>query len=396
MNALRGIFIAGFLARLGMSLARHDPWLPGGDSGAFVNMGLWIFQGIGDAHTNHAPVYSFFLYLFYTLPQQSLVIAFMAQSLVGACASLLVYRLCHAWTSEKAALLAAALVAFDPFLIYFSSLFLSETLFTTLLLAGLVYLFKVKELPTLKNAFASGVLLSLGALCRSVLSPFLPLFVVAIVYLTPDTLRKTGRLIVSFVIGVFIPMALWSLVVHHKTGHWLLVSAQKGWVIYEGLNPDFDSEDGVKRWIAGMRTQVAENNLVDPVKQDAYFMEKSISHVRQYPVQTMKLMTRKIFKFWRLYPYFSYSNKVRIISAIFMSFLIFFSLYGLWVGGLRTTSGQLAPESVTLVAFVILYTLANTITWTQIRYRVPLHPIVSIFCARGVLLWAKNRKLLPS
>ena len=61
----------------------------------------------------------------------------LAQALLDTSTVLAIYLLARRFREERGALVAAAIVAVNPFLIYFSGLVLSETLFTAMLAWGL-------------------------------------------------------------------------------------------------------------------------------------------------------------------------------------------------------------------------------------------------------------------
>ncbi len=382
-TAINFLFLIAFGARVAAAFLLKNPWPAGGDASAYVQMGEWLMRHGSVPVLDHPPVYSVFLFFTYTLPHHSVAFALAMQSLVGALCAVMTYGLCASWTTEKTALGAAAIVAVDPFLIYFSTLFLSETLFTFLMLAGFCGLIDLERSPAPARAFLSGALFSVAALCRSILTPLLPLLALSLFFLTKTAAPRRRRLFLAFVCGVALPLTAWSFFLHQKTGQWVLVSAQKGWNSYEGLNPNFDNEGALQQWRDGMRAEVKRLDLHGPVEIDQYYWNKTLHIIRTQPGRTLLQMSRKIFKFWRFVPYFSYSGKERIISAIFMSFLVPFSLFGAWAAW-KNERGFTWPAGL-LISFVALYTLVNTITWTQIRYRVPIHPIVAIFCALGLV-----------
>src|SRR3954465_841688 len=62
------------------------------------------------------------------------------QAIIDTSTVLAAYLLARRWLTKGASLLAAAAVALNPFMIYFSGLVLSETLYTSLLIWGCVLL----------------------------------------------------------------------------------------------------------------------------------------------------------------------------------------------------------------------------------------------------------------
>ncbi len=75
-------------------------------------------------------------------------IARAAQAMIDSLTVLAVYLLARRWLDRRTSLIAAAIVAVNPFLIYFSGLILSETLFTAMLAWGMVLLAGILKTPS--------------------------------------------------------------------------------------------------------------------------------------------------------------------------------------------------------------------------------------------------------
>ena len=75
---------------------------------------------------------------------------------------LAVFLLARRWLSYNASVIAAALVAFNPFLVYFSSLVLTETLFTAMLAWGMFFITSQRTFPWLTG----GIILAASTLVR--------------------------------------------------------------------------------------------------------------------------------------------------------------------------------------------------------------------------------------
>ena len=90
----------------------------------------------------------------------------IVQAVLDTSTVLAVYLLARRWLSHHASVVAAALVAFNPFLVYFSALILTETLFTTMLAWGMLLITSSRALPWLIGAIllAGSILVRPGAL----------------------------------------------------------------------------------------------------------------------------------------------------------------------------------------------------------------------------------------
>lgn len=318
-----------------------------------------------------------------------------AQIILGALTLLLMYKLIVRGFGKNIALSTTIISAVDPFLVYFSAEILSETLFIFLLISSLLLLDISFNKNNLSVAFATGIIIGLGNLTRAIfLGYVLMLTFIYTALLIPVSLRNDSikKIIITIVIitGIFASMLPWIIRNYKASGKFILVSIQKGWTMYEGLNPDFDNPDAIKTWQAKM---AEESNVMDTAKMDAmakdeYFLNKSKESILSDPFGFSKLAIRKFLKFWRIYPYHPYSFKEKMVSLLFFAPLLIMAVAGFVI--------TLNKWRILLPFYVLIlyFSLMAMVFWTQIRYRVPLHPILALFAALGIhhLYQATNRK----
>jgi 4-amino-4-deoxy-L-arabinose transferase-like glycosyltransferase len=375
------LILAVIVIRFAYGLWRDQPFAMGGDAEHYMHTAEEYLGRREGLTLTRPPVYPFFLALIYVLPNYSLPVALAAQTLISGLTVWFAFQLAGLLGFRRAGWIAAFFAAADPFHLFFSSIFLSETLFTCLLAGGLVLLIRGRERDSFGTLLAAGLVFGTAALTRSVILPFFGLFCAALL-IGPRPPARRALQAVCLAVGIALPLMAWATVLHHKTGHWVAVSVQKGWNSYEGLNENFEDPDAILRWQNAMGAEAMALGLHDPVKRDAYFWGKTKAFMREHPGRMAKLMVRKFLKFWRLYPYFPYSGTQRIISAIFMTPLILLALFGVY-GVAAQRQGNVWAQLL-LVLFILGYALLNTITWTQIRYRIPLHPLLGVWAAIGL------------
>ena len=142
------LFVA-FLLRLGWGFTRASDaaaieQLP--DQREYLELSDNLLHGRGfhfydprfesDVFAYRTPGYPLFLAACGSSPR----VARMAQAFIDTSTVLAVYLLSRRWLTAGQSLFAAMLVALNPFLIYFSGLILSETLFTAMLTWGMLLL----------------------------------------------------------------------------------------------------------------------------------------------------------------------------------------------------------------------------------------------------------------
>ncbi|MBV7340258.1 hypothetical protein KFU94_71050 [Chloroflexi bacterium TSY] len=93
---------------------------------------------------------------------------------------------------------------------------------------------------------------------------------------------------------------------------------------------------------------------------------------------------REYFKFWPSADSNLYSNIARVSS---FGLLLPFMLYGLWrtfIYDWKSLSTHQRSVITTLSLFMLIYTTVHLLTWTLVRYRLPVDAILVIFAAIGL------------
>ena len=124
------------------------------------------------------PVYPLFVATCYAVAGPNPAVVAGAQLVLGVGGCLLAYWTGAMLFGRRAAVVAAVLLALDPLSARYAALLLSETLFTTLFLAGLLLTAVHHRRPGVKVACGIGVCLGLAILCRPI-AVFWPLVVAA-------------------------------------------------------------------------------------------------------------------------------------------------------------------------------------------------------------------------
>lgn len=386
-RAIRYILLGGFALRFACAAWRHQPIAPGGDAETYLGMAQAFafgrFPGQG-----HPPVFPLFLSLTYWRLGQNILLTLFIQSCVSAALIAMVYRIGTELGGEFAGLSAAAWVAVDPFLLFYNSVFLSETLFTTLLMTTFVLLLRTLKNASSSSAWICGLCLGTATLCRGILLPCIPFFPLSMIGYIRGPFRRRWLPALFCLAGVAFLLGGWSVYVHYYTGHWLMVDSHKGENMYWAIDPQLNNLAAEQQYLTAMKQDIARQGLKDPLEIDAYLMNKAMDWIRHHPGQYLVLMIRKFFKFWSLVPHREiYSPSQRLISIMFMLPLMLMAVAGL---GVEFQNRPWPPIAVMILGFIGIYTLANIIIWTEIRYRVPIDPFLEIFA--GAFIAQKIKK----
>jgi 4-amino-4-deoxy-L-arabinose transferase-like glycosyltransferase len=295
----------------------------------------------------------------------------LLQALLDASTVLAVYLLAQQIGRQPAiAIYAAIFVAVDPFLIYFTGLILSETLFTALLIWAILLMVRRKAVP-------AAILLLLAVLVRPsaiLLAPMLSLFV------SPNRLRQLLIVIVVMLIGLF----PWAWRNHRLLGEFIWTTTNSGITLYDGFNPIATGASD-QRFI----TQMPQLQPMNEVERSRYLQQAARLWIGEHLSDLPKLTVIKIARTWSPIPLSSEFSKpsYRIISAAYTLPVDVLLLIGLFTKSLSRR------DKMMLMLPAIYFTILCVFSVGSLRYRVPVAPLLAVIAGAGVA--DLKQRLLP-
>jgi 4-amino-4-deoxy-L-arabinose transferase-like glycosyltransferase len=189
------IATVAFLIRL-LHVFSYDP-IPISDMAVFVEMAVnrLTFAHLFDksGFCPYPPGYALFIKPFYLLldPETARRGIQIAQAALGAWTCVLIHRLATLLHSRRAGIVAALLACFYPHYLFYTSSFMSETLFIAAYDAALLLLLRAGLKPGARRAYGAGVATGIAALVRPAGLSLLPAAIWAAWGSAPD---RRGRL----------------------------------------------------------------------------------------------------------------------------------------------------------------------------------------------------------
>ena len=126
---------------------------------------------------------------------------------------------------------------------------------------------------------------------------------------------------------------------------------------------------------------------LNEAKLDKALLSLGIQFVLDDPVRFILLSISRIKEYIKFWPS-SDSGLISNISRVgSFGITLPFILYGLWLEATRVWKSQTSTERwsvVLLLCFALVYTSIHLISWTLIRYRLPVDAILLIFAALGI------------
>ncbi|GAC1450672.1 MAG: hypothetical protein NVSMB9_35270 [Isosphaeraceae bacterium] len=271
-------------------------------------------------------------------------------------------------------LIAAALTAFDPFVVMNSAFVLSEALFLPLFLLaqwGLAVLWTPgnggRTSPTTRLGAAGWALLTGGVsgaaiLVRPSWALYVPLALALWVILSGSRWRVALGRATLVVLGLTLVMSPWWVRNARLYGKFVPTAIWMGASLYDGLNPRASGESDMsflgdpEFWPLGEE------------EQDALLRARAIDFVREHPGQALRLSAIKAARFLSPWPNarMFHSPALAIVSVLFT--LPQFALIALGVWDRRRD-----PRTLVLLALPLLYVFTLHLVFvSSMRYRVPV------------------------
>lgn len=361
---------------------------------------LWWPITPANAPTAHwSFLYTFYLVFVYSLFGPNPIIGRILQAIiVGILHPYIVYRIGEKVFSKNVGLAAAAITAVYVYFFYYDAALMTEPFYITAILFSLFFSMQLVENVDKKQdirlGIALGISIGITVLLRQVfllMIPFLFLWIWTVRFRRSRSLPIVSTALTFILIVLFIlPFSLYN---YSRFGRFVLLNTNSGYAFFWGNNPIYGTKFIPILPTATYREMIpAEVRHLDEAALDSELLKRGIQFVMNDPKRYILLSLSRIppyFMFW----YSSDSSMLSNISRI-GSFGIFlpFMLYGLVLGakksalekGNRFLNLLTSPEGL-LMIFSSVYSGIHILTWTLIRYRLPVDAVLIPFAGLALM-----------
>lgn len=267
-------------------------------------------------------------------------------------------------------LVAALLVALNPFSIYFASLILTETLFTSLLVWGTLLL-----LTGGTRVFVVGI----GVLAVSVLvrpgAVALPVVLATVAAMSRTTLPRVPAALTAAVLTAAV-LAPWAYRNHKLLNDWVWTTTNAGFTAYDGFGPHADGRSDQARFIPAMPEL---GDLTETQRNDYLLKLAAQSGRRTDP----SLAAAKLLRTWSPFPLSEghRSTGTIVVGVAYCGVAWSLALLGLFRGPKLMGAGG----RVTLFVPAVYLTLSAIASVGSLRYRLPAEPLLAVLAAGGAI-----------
>ncbi len=290
---------------------------------------------------------------------------------------------------QKIGLAAAAVGAVYIYLFYYSAALITESFY----ICGILWTFdltiRIARTPEtkLRHWLLLGLAIGVTVLLRQLFMLFLP-FLLA--WLWWAKRPKPSHLLIP--LAVLAAMMLpWTARNYLAFGKIVPLNTNSGFAFYWGNHPRYGarfipilpSEEYIKMIPRDLRAQG-----LNEAEMDSALLKEAVRIILADPGRYVLLSASRIptyFTFWPSPDSGMASNLSRLFSfALFLPAMVYGLVLSL-AAPYRSRRERLASPLTLLYLFMLAYTAVHLLTWTLIRYRVPVDAVLIIFAGLGIV-----------
>lgn len=293
-------------------------------------------------------------------------------------------------------LVAAAISAGYAYFVYYSAALMTEPFYITAILGAIYLAIRLTDAVAApdgsqrtpwKLALALGGTLAASVLLRQLFMLFIPFLGLWMLWWgwQRGRLRPIILSLAAAAAVVILAIAPFTIYNYLRFDRLVLLNTNAGYAFYFGNHPIYGT-----RFISilpdhlGTYGDLIPDELrdLDEAALDQALLKEAIAIIAADPGRYILLSISRweeYFKFWPSPDSSPMSNFFRVAS---FGVMLPFMLYGLWRGVWRY---RRSPSLWLLLLFMIFYTGIHLLTWTLIRYRLPVDAILLLFAGYAIV-----------
>lgn len=380
------VFVVALIPRVGWGLYRFSQGssaaLEFGDEQQYWMMAESLQSGTGlvdelGFRATRMPFYPGVMSLFVGF-EHGVAWAKGVQWLLGAIGATLVVGAGATWFGLRVGLIAGLLVAVDPFLVFFSSLLLTETGFVVLLAGFWWIMGSILESrgPTIGRWIWTGAVASLCVYQRES-SLGLVLATIGIVVIFKRFSRRDMIGAATAVVCIVLALLPWAMRNKRIVGEWCWLTTRGGISLYDGVGPQATGASDL-----GDVKQMPAVAGLSEIEWNRFFLNESSKAIQENPGRIAMLAATKMSRMWNPFPNVgSYQSSLfQWVSVIWFLPTMLLALVGAVLvcrspatGGIKTTLFLLLPA--------VYLSLVHCFFVGSVRYRLGALPCLHILSA---------------
>ena len=361
--------------------------------------GWWPMTAAGEPTAHWSYLYTIYLATVYGITDLFTsplpVVARLIQAiLVGILQPLLAYLLGREIFDKSTGLVAAALMALYGYFIYYSATLMTEPFYITAILSSLylaIRLSRSSPKSYLKYAIGLGLAIGIAVLLRQVYLLFVPFLFAWVFWASRKQLARSAikpLLIASAIILLTIlPATVYNYL---RFDQFVLLNSNAGFAFFWSNHPVYGTQFySLLPAEMGLYTDLVPPDLLrlNEVELDRALLVRGLEFVIEDPIRYLLLSISRIpiyFTFWPTSDSSLVSNIARVGSfGVLLPFMLFGLFFALSQRKDKKIPLLLHPISL-LILFASVYSSIHLLSWSLIRYRLPVDAVLIVFAGLGV------------
>lgn len=368
--------------------------------------GHWPATRPGEPTAHWSYLYTLYLAMIYKVFGTYPLIARVVQALIaGVFQTILIYRLGARIFDKPVGLIAASLNAVYIYFFYYAGALITETFYITCILWTFDAGFRLVHSDSKANRWTLwlelGVAIGLTVLLRQLFLLFLPFLYIWIWWNlgNMDDIPWKKKIHWSNLKGLMIPTIVLALMIlpftirnYRAFGTFVLLNTNAGFAFYWGNHPIHGTQFVPLQPVSYQDLIPPELLVLNEGELDRALLQEGIRIVIDDPVRYILLSISRIkeyIKFWPTKESGLISNISRVGSfGILLPFMLLG--VGITLARFRTPSfASRRAELLIIYQFFLVYTSIHLLSWTLIRYRLPIDAFLIMFAALSfrTLFW---------
>ena len=351
-------------------------------------------------------LYTLYLTAVYTLAGPNPIVARIIQAIaVGILMPLLVYRLSVLLFSSKSpaadkepdfhkgvliGLLAASIMAVYIYFVYYAATLMTESFYVTGILWSFVIslqMVRSGNSGSWRQWLLLGLALGLTILLRQVFMLVVP-FIFAWMWFV---LRPKLYYFLAPLAVILFMILPWTIRNYYAFDHFVILNTNSGYALFWGNHPIHGTHFySILPVELGTYDSLIPQELLslNEAKMESALLKLGIKNVMDDPIRIFWLSLTRIppyFEFWPSSDSGLVSNISRVGSfGLFLPFMLFGLIRTLFYR-FPSWKTRLASPFTAVYLFMLVYTGIHVLTWTLIRYRLPIDAFLIIFAGLALL-----------
>ena len=389
--------------------------LPGTfDQVSYHNLAMRVLAGNGftfgeqwwpatpaDAPTAHwSYLYTGYLILIYKVFGINPLVARVIQAIiVGLLQPYLAYRIARYLFDPVTGLAAAFLTAIYAYFIYYAATLMTEPFYIVAILASLLISMRMvrkepeddqnpAENTTRENLWMGvwlGLTLGIAVLMRQLFLLMIPFVFLWIWWASGKRIWRSLLISGLAILAMVIPFTISNYL---RFDRFVLLNTNAGYALFWSNHPIYGSKFvPILTDDMGSYNELIPEELLslDEAALDQELLKLGIRFITDDPVRYLVLSISRIPPYFNFWPSAS-SSLVSNISRVFsFGIMLPFMLYGLYRSYVKREKPLIMQPLFLLYMFIVVYTGIHILTWTLVRYRLPVDAVLVMFAGLAMV-----------